>query len=204
MGIGDAFRGVGLSLADCGFMKLNALFPIMLGLAHAAVAGFCKSEAAASYVAAMPVEAAKVPVFVVAVMPLWSVVLAVIALEALAAVAKNGYESQRGRSQKAPGAIVAAGNPAWIERVQAAQYNNWEATIGIVCSVFVASELELAPDLFARLATLFLGLRLVYPVFYALDIDIVRTQVWLTGLYATAMIAFAALFPETVAPLLVA
>ncbi|KAH8074739.1 MAPEG-like protein [Aureococcus anophagefferens] len=181
MGIGDAFRAAGLSFADCGFLKLNAFFPVMLGLAHASVAGFCKGDVGAAAVAAMPVPAAKVP---------------------RSAVAPNGYESQRSRSQKAPGAIVAAGNPAWIERVQAAQYNTWEATIGMLAAWFVAKECGLAEDLFAKLATLFLGIRVAYPVVYALDLDLLRTQLWLTGLYATAMIAFAALFPDTVAPLL--
>ena len=31
------------------------------------------------------------------------------------------------------------------ERVQAAQYNNWESTIGMICSFYVATELKLAP-----------------------------------------------------------
>ena len=174
----------------------------MLGLAHASVAGFCKGDIGSAAVASMPVPAAKVPLLVAAIMPLLAVVIAIVALEALSAVAPNGYESQRSRSQKAPGAIVAAGNPAWIERVQAAQYNTWEATIGMLAAWFVAKECGLAEDLFAKLATLFLGIRVAYPVVYALDLDLLRTQLWLTGLYATAMVAFAALFPDTVAPLL--
>ena len=202
MGIGDAFRAAGLSFADCGFLKLNAFFPVMLGLAHASVAGFCKGDVGAAAVASMPVPAAKVPLLVAAIMPLLAVVIAIVALEALSAVAPNGYESQRSRSQKAPGAIVAAGNPAWIERVQAAQYNTWEATIGMLAAWFVAKECGLAEDLFAKLATLFLGIRVAYPVVYALDLDLIRTQLWLTGLYATAMVAFASLFPDTVVPLL--
>ena len=113
--------------AQCGFLKLNAIFPVMLGLAHATVAFWCKSDVSASVVAAMPGDEAKVPLFVAAFMPLWSIILSIVALQALAAVAPNGYESQRGRAQKAPGEIERAGNPGWIERVQSAQDNNWES-----------------------------------------------------------------------------
>ena len=35
MTFADKIRAKGFSLADCKFVKLNALFPIMLGLAHA-------------------------------------------------------------------------------------------------------------------------------------------------------------------------
>ena len=66
-----------------------------------------------------------------------------------------------------------------------------------------AKELGLGEGLFAELATLFLLLRLFYPIPYALDVDLVRTLVWLTGFYATTMAAFAALFPDTIIPLLV-
>ena len=38
MTFADKIRAQGFSLADCKFFKLNALFPIMLGLAHATVA----------------------------------------------------------------------------------------------------------------------------------------------------------------------
>mmetsp|Transcript_10885 Transcript_10885/g.33576 ORF Transcript_10885/g.33576 Transcript_10885/m.33576 type:complete len:204 (+) Transcript_10885:113-724(+) len=202
MGLAEIFRSKGLSMANCGFLKLNAIFPVMLGLAHATVAFWCKSDVSASVVAAMPGDEAKVPLFVAAFMPLWSIILSIVALQALAAVAPNGYESQRGRAQKAPGEIERAGNPGWIERVQSAQYNNWESTIGMICSFYVATELKLSAPLFAKLATLFFWCRIVYPIPYALDVDMMRTQIWLTGLYATAMVAFAALFPDTIIPLL--
>ena len=58
-----------------------------------------------------------------------------------------------------------------------------------------------APSLFSELAALLLVCRLVYPLPYALDVDLVRTQVWLTGLYATIMVAACALYPETMQPL---
>ena len=52
-----------------------------------------------------------------------------------------------------------------------------------VCCFVVAIEEKLTPSLFSELAALLLVCRLVYPLPYALDVDLVRTQVWLTGLY---------------------
>ena len=52
-----------------------------------------------------------------------------------------------------------------------------------MCCFVVAIEENLTPSLFSELAALLLVCRLVYPLPYALDVDLVRTQVWLTGLY---------------------
>ena len=76
-----------------------------------------------------------------------------------------------------------------------------ESAILAVCCFFVAAEEKLTPSLFSELSALLLVCRLVYPLPYALDVDLVRTQVWLTGLYATIMVAACALYPETMQPL---
>ncbi len=185
MTFADKIRAKGFSLADCKFFKLNALFPIMLGLAHATVALWCGSGLAAAVVGAIPVSSDKVPLFTVFFLPVYAILLSIIALEGLAALAPNGYQSQIGRAAKAPGAIEELGFPGsgWIERVQSAQYNTWESAILAVCCFFVGIEEKLTPSLFSELASLLLVCRLVYPLPYALDIDLVRTQVWLTGLY---------------------
>ena len=59
----------------------------------------------------------------------------------------------------------------------------WASAILAVCCFVVAIEENLTPSLFSELAALLLVCRLVYPLPYALDVDLVRTQVWLTGLY---------------------
>ena len=58
--VADKLRAQGFSLADCKFIKLNALFPVMLGLAHATCALWCGSGLAAAVVGAIPVADAKV------------------------------------------------------------------------------------------------------------------------------------------------
>ena len=60
MTFADKIRAKGFSLADCKFFKLNALFPIMLALAHATVALWCGSGLAAAVVGAIPVADEKV------------------------------------------------------------------------------------------------------------------------------------------------
>lgn len=145
---------------------------------------------------------AQVPYFVVAVMPVLAVFLAVVAIMGIAALSPNGYESQRSRQQKAPGALAASGLPAWLDRVQGAQYNTFEAISCMLCSFFIAVMLKLPTLVFAKMATLFLLCRLAYPIMYALDIDLLRTQLWLTALHACFMMSFAMLFPDTILPML--
>ena len=201
MTIAEDLRFAGLSLANMNFVKLNVFFPVMGAIGFFTVTKWVSSELSTSAVNAMPVAADKVPYFVVAVMPLLAVMCAIAVIFGLAIKAPNGYESQSSRLQKAPGAMAAKGLPGWLDRVQDAQYNTFEAAITMVCSFFVASSLNLEPTLYAKLATLVLLLRVAYPFAYGMDIDIVRTQLWLTALIALVVCSFGALFPETVLPL---
>ena len=91
MSFADKIRAKGFSLADCKFFKLNALFPIMLGLAHATCALWCGSGLAAAVVGAIPVaDEKKVPLFTVFALPVYAILLSIVALEGLAALAPNG------------------------------------------------------------------------------------------------------------------
>ena len=150
--------------------------------------------------APFPVADEKVPLFTIFVLPVYAILLSIVALEGLAALAPNGYQSQIGRAAKAPGAIEELGFPGsgWIERVQSAQYNTWESAILAVCCFFVASEEKLTPSLFSELAALLLVCRLVYRC-PAKDVDLARTQIWLTSLYA--LWSRRAAVPETMQPL---
>ena len=195
-------RNLGLSFADVGFMKLNAFFGPMMLLSHATVTMWCKSEMSLAAVNQMPVTVEKVPYFVMMIMPIIAILCAIIALEALSAVAPKGYQSQIGREQKAPGNLAKANLPKWITRIQAAQYNTFECCIYMLCSFSVAKELGVPKLLFAKIATLLLLLRVIYPVWYATDLDMFRTQTWLTGMYSCMILGFAALFPDTVLPML--
>jgi uncharacterized MAPEG superfamily protein len=198
----SVFNALGLTLRDCGFVKFNLFFPPMAVGAHLATVAWNKSAFAAEAVARLPVPAEKVPFFVAAVMPLLAIVCAVVAIMGITVYAPTGYASHQNRIQKAPGNLTAQGLPGWLDRMQGAQYNTFEACICMVCSFFVAVNCKLPEILFAKMATLFLALRLAYPFFYAFDMDLLRTQAWFTGLYALAMISFGALFPEEVLPLI--
>ena len=168
------FRSAGLTFKDVGFIKFNMAFPPMVAVAHFGLTGFLSSTMSTTVLEKLPVPVEKVPFFVIAVMPIIAVMCAVVAIMALTVVAPNGYESQHSRKQKAPGAIAAAGMPAWIDRVQGAQYNTWEACICMLVSFYVGSGLNLPALLFAKIAAFVLLNRLAYPIVYALDIDLLR------------------------------
>ena len=94
MTFADKIRAQGFSLADCKFIKLNALFPIMLGLAHATCALWCGSGLAGSVVSAIPVAETKVPLFTIMFIPVYAILLSIVALEGLAALAPNGSPTE--------------------------------------------------------------------------------------------------------------
>ena len=124
MSLAALLRDLGITLANVGFMKLNILFPIMLGASHITLTTWCSSSLADDVVGMLPVPIAKIPFFVMAVLPIIAILCAVIVVMALSALAPNGYESQKSRAQKAAGALAAKGLPAWLDRVQAAQVMN--------------------------------------------------------------------------------
>ena len=130
-------------------------------------------------------------------MPALATFLGIVVVMGISYFSPAGYASQSGRKQKAPGALAEAGMPAWLDRVQGAHYNTYEATIHCGCSFFVALQLGFPAPLLAQLSALFLLIRLAYPIFYALDVDLMRTQLWLTGAYALCWIGFGGLFPAT-------
>ena len=155
------------------------------------------------------VPPAKVPLFVIAVMPIIAVACAVAAIMGITVYSPTGYASHKNREQKAPGALAAKGMPAWLDRVQGAQYNTWEATICLLCAVFVAMSSDFPKGydkvtFLAKLTTFFLLNRVAYPVVYALDVDMLRTQLWFNALYTTLMLSFGALFPDSILPLFAA
>jgi uncharacterized MAPEG superfamily protein len=77
-----------------------------------------------------------------------------------------------------------------------------QACAYLICTFYVGASLGVPKLLFAKLASLFLALRVAYAVAYFLDIDVLRTQLWLNATYACCLIAFAGLFPESVLPML--
>ena len=95
-----------------------------------------------------------------------------------------------------------APDQAWLDRVQQAQYNTWEACICTVSTFYVAASLDLSETLFAKMATLLLLIRVLYPIVYGLDLDFLRTTLWLMGIHTCLMTAFAGLFAESVVPML--
>jgi uncharacterized MAPEG superfamily protein len=154
----------------------------------------------------LAVPQAKIPLFVIAVMPIIAVLCAVTAIMGITIYSPTGYASHKNREQKAPGNLAAKGMPAWLDRVQGAQHNTWEATMCLLCAVFVAMSSDFPKGFdkvgfLAKLTTCFLLCRVAYPVAYALDIDLLRTLLWFTGLYTTLMLSFGALFPDSILPM---
>ena len=67
---------------------------------------------------------------------------------------------------------------------------------------WVAHSLQLEQVLFAKLAVLYMAFRVAYVALYALDSNALRTTSFMAALFSLQAIAFGALFPGKVLPLL--
>lgn len=93
----------------------------------------------------------------------------------------EGFDNQHPRQQQAKLTGMAA-------RIIAAQQNAWEALIFYTAACVLAYVSGLYLDTLAYPATLFLLSRLLHPVFYALNMDKLRSLVFLLGWLATLYI----------------
>ena len=68
--------------------------------------------------------------------------------------------------------------------------------IYMLCTLVVCTNLN-APSksVVARTFAYFFLNRVLYPIVYALDLDIVRTLLWFNGLYACTALSLSAVFP---------
>lgn len=259
MGLATYLRSIGLSFADVGFVKLNAFFPVMLGVAHFAVTAWCSSDASIAAVETMPVPmekgVCKGKRHVLAAMQ-WvdghsGVVFALVAQAAricgisppfvLLLLMRNGSLSDLpscstilrgaldaghchlmchhrlgGPVRRRPKRLPEPNWPGAKGHLQSRQV--WRATVDWAAAGSPVQHLR-----GVHLHDLLL-LRRVRPrrakapfrqggdpfpsaahglsVCYATDLDMLRTQIWLTGLHAMVLLGFAALFPDTVLPML--
>ena len=78
-------------------------------------------------------------------------------------------------------------------RIAAAQANAWEA-LPLFTAAVVASQLgHAAPGRAAWLSELFVATRILHPIFYATDLDKLRSLVFLVGLFCVAALFVSAL-----------
>lgn len=93
----------------------------------------------------------------------------------------EGFDNQHPRQQQAKLTGIGA-------RVVAAQQNAWEALIFYTAACVLAYVSGVYLDTLAYPATLFLLSRLLHPVFYALNMDKLRSLVFMLGWFATLYI----------------
>ena len=107
------------------------------------------------------------------------------------------FEVNGVQNQKVPDSVHLS-----MQRIARFARPTGEACIYTVSTFYVAASLDLSEALFAKMATLLLLIRVLYPIVYGLDLDFLRTTLWLMGIHTCLMTAFAGLFAESVVPML--
>jgi uncharacterized MAPEG superfamily protein len=111
---------------------------------------------------------------------------------------EEGLDNGNGRLVKREGVLG---------RLRSASLNGFEANGYAACMILVGSKLPacgkyvtdpcISSDLFARLTLLFALTRCVYYPLFALDLDLIRSTVWLTGFCSLVAIGAAPFFGFT-------
>jgi uncharacterized MAPEG superfamily protein len=144
------------------------------------------------------VPIASVPAFVAACMPILAFSVNLPVIMGLAASA-DGYENMMPRNAQSPDKLK---DFPLLFRFKSAHYNSVEACALMAPCFFAAQALKLDEIVFAKLSVLFLVCRVLYVFAYVLNSDALRTTIFMIGFFALSGIAFGALFPAEVLPLL--
>lgn len=190
-------QGGALSLSG-GFVKVNLLFMPVVAIVAFVIPAFCKSKLAGDMLAAFPVSVEFVPYFILTVTVFGHWVMSACKGMAASIMTQEGYNNGNPRMSKGEGVLG---------RMHSAALNGFEANGYAACMVLVGSKLPtcgrgvtdpcISQDLFARLTLLYLLTRCVYYPVYAMDLDSVRSTVWLTGLCSLVAIGAAPFFGFT-------
>ena len=147
----------------------------------------------------LPIATEKIPYVVAAALGPIIFISGLVPIMGLAVVAPDGYDNVNPRMMKS-----AEGMKAYpvLHRLQSAHQNTVECAAMAAPAFWVASTLGLESLLFAKLSALLLLARLAYFPFYAMGLDALRTTIFAVGFFATTLIGFAPIFPETILPLI--
>ena len=114
--------------------------------------------------------------------PLWCLVITALLPYALSTLGGYFRQKQFGTlDNKNPRAQESALEGAGA-RVQAAQENAWEALPVFAVAVIVAHLAGADPDRSATAALVFVATRILHPIFYVANLDLLRSLVFLVGL----------------------
>jgi uncharacterized MAPEG superfamily protein len=154
------------------------------------------SDSCLAILAASGVPAKNVPMFIAVMMVLVAWLSCFFALGVIAYCKKpEGYDNSMPRLLK-NSAEFAKTYPVSY-RLQCAHNNSLEALNFMTPCFWAAHTLGLEEVLFAKLAVMFLFVRLVYIVMYAVDSNGLRTTVFTTGMTILILMVLGGLWPST-------
>lgn len=116
----------------------------------------------------------------------WCVLVAALLPYPIVVLAKSG----RHFDNRAPRLQLAAAE-GWRQRLNWAHLNAFEAFAPFAAAVLIAEQLHASQQRIDLLALTFIGLRILHPVFYALDKPALRSLIWAGG-YACVLGLFLA------------
>ena len=174
------------------FLKVNAIFPVVLGGVFLAIKSYLASPLSDQLVAAYPVPVDQVPVFSAVLMAFYAFFSGIIAIMVTAAIT-NHMDNNTPRITRGPDLIKVS--PV-AYRFMCVHNNSIEVVVYMIPCYWAALALKLDPLLFAKLSALLPPARALYSVFYVVDNDVLRSTSFVFQSESIFLIGFASMFPS--------
>lgn len=176
---------------------ISVVVPVFLAILEAEVKSQ-RTELSQVLVDKMPVPVQVVPYFCLMwILTTWFLMVLVFVM-GIASTRPAGYDN------KSPRNMAKDKSLGWLYRIHCAEDNTTEFLGCFTLSLFVTDKLALNPLLVAKWSVLVILSRTVYPFCYAFNVDALRTSVFAVGFFASFVMGWTAIFPDSMLPYCVA
>jgi uncharacterized MAPEG superfamily protein len=175
-----------------GFIWVNLFITPMLLVSPVVISAFLKSSLSAELVQAVPVPEEKVPFLMLLAMVLLGFASNTIVVFYIAAFRKGGYDNNTPRTSQ-PDFLA---NNGFAARMKAAHANTYENLPIFAVAVYTAISLSLDKLILAKMCVFYILNRVAFIFCYGLNIDILRTFVYLVSFFTTVFMMAMSIFPE--------
>lgn len=173
-------------------MWLNITFPPIIIGSLVGMSKFLRDPISDQLLAQMPVDADKVPFLAMMVMILLAFFANLVVIFYIAIFRKGGYDNNHPREEQAK----FLQNHGFAARMKAAHNNTNENLPALAAGIFTAISLGLDKVLTAKMCIFYMINRIIFVVTYGLNLDLVRTVVYVMGFFTVLMMMAMSIFPE--------
>lgn len=178
------------------FMWTNTVFPVSLCLVLMLITNWTKLGISDVVLAALPVDATKVPFFVLGCHFVLWLMLRLVNIMIQGATTRSAMDKPIDNNHPRD---MTKDFKGWSRRMQAAHENSGEACVYLIAAIYCADKAALDQVAVAKMLSLFLVARVSFAACYILDLDLFRTFFFGCGFFGCMGLIFGSAFPAVFA-----